>query len=120
MNSDYTETGGLRFGDSFWVAANATIPFAKLHVTPEHIDITLRSPISSNRSFLFRKQDVLAIRKKHGLFSVGIEIEHQDKNKCPYILFWTFRFKKLKTSLLDMGYPFEENEKRTVQQGPPR
>ncbi len=94
------ETGGLRWGESFWMAANATWPFATLNASPEALCI------SGIVNLDFRKADIKAIRRKKGMlpFSTGIVIEHQKLGFPEFILFWTFRYKRLKTELTRLGF----------------
>ncbi|MBT7066173.1 MAG: hypothetical protein HN919_07705 [Verrucomicrobia bacterium] len=86
---------------------NATWPFAKLRATAGQIDITLRGLISSDEHFTFKKEDIVALRRKRGLFSVGLEIQHQVKAYAPYILFWSFRFSELRSKLEERGFVVE-------------
>lgn len=41
---------------------------------------------------------------KHRYFSDGLRIEHDDKSKPRYIVFWTIRFEELKKELQNRGY----------------
>jgi hypothetical protein len=56
MNADYQETGGLRWGGSFWLAMNATWPFATLTASPDGLHIALRFIGLMKKDFDFRKR----------------------------------------------------------------
>ena len=106
--NEYTETGGLRSGSSYWGGMNATWPFAKLRATPDMIEITLRGLVSSDEQFTFTKQDIVALRRKRGLLSTGLEIKHSNRAYAPYFLFWTFDFHRLKQALSELGFTVEK------------
>lgn len=42
-----------------------------------------------HKKYTFSTSEVISIRKKTGLFSVGIIIEHSKKDYLPFFLFWT-------------------------------
>lgn len=104
MSDSYIETGGLRWGDSLWGAANATWPFATLHASKDRLRIDLSVLKIWRRQFEFAISDLRALRKKRGLFSVGLLVEHNRSDYPPFILFWTFRYSTLKTRLSQLGY----------------
>ena len=108
MSDGYRETGGLRWGRSFWFGANATWPFAKLHATTEGLTITLGLFGFLQKTFAFAKSEITAIRKKHGLFSVGVIVEHQKQEYPPFFLFWTFHYSTLKRHLEQLGFQVAE------------
>lgn len=64
--SGYRETGGLRWGHSFYYATNLSWPFATIDISPERITLTAKFFWLINRSFEFEKSDIRAIRKMRG------------------------------------------------------
>lgn len=82
------EVGGLRWGASYWLAANVSWPFAEIHVTSERICVAMDF-LCFHKKYTFSTSEVISIRKKTGLFSVGIIIEHSKKDYLPFFLFWT-------------------------------
>jgi hypothetical protein len=103
----YAETGGLRWGQSFGWAANATWPFARIHVSADHLRLSV-SFWKWKRSFDFERVEVRQIRRKRGLFSVGVVVEHRKPEYPPFILFWTFRYEILCGALRRLGYEVAE------------
>jgi hypothetical protein len=96
----FKKTGGIRIGDSFWLAWNYTIPFAELSLSVEGLSIRYMS-----NEVNINKKDVLQIKKKHGIFTPGIQIIHSAKDMRPFILFWTYDVKNVLTAFRELGYP---------------
>ncbi|HEU5256774.1 MAG TPA: hypothetical protein VFU28_12335 [Vicinamibacterales bacterium] len=67
-----------------------------------HINVTVWN--IWKRSFEFERVEVRQIRRKRGLFSVGVVVEHVKPEYPPFILFWTFRYKILSGALRRLGY----------------
>src|SRR6185295_18792337 len=63
----YIETGGLRWGQSLWSAANATWPFARIYVSADHLRLSVNVGKLWKRSFDFERAEVRQIRRKPGL-----------------------------------------------------
>ncbi len=103
MSPDYTEIGGARWGQSFWNSFNMTWPFAKLKVTRDQIRISI-GLIEPRHSIYFKKREINGIRRQGVLFGLGIVIEHRKMDYPPFILFWTFRYRRLKAELERLGY----------------
>jgi hypothetical protein len=104
VSASYFERGGLRWGRSFWLAANATWPFATLGITRESVEVQVGVwPL--RRRFLFAPEEVRAFRRCRGLFSVGVQVEHARPDYPPLILFWTFRSWQLLRAVRALGYP---------------
>jgi hypothetical protein len=116
MTDTYAEVGGIRFGTSYWGGWNATWPFAKLEATRKQIEVTVRGIVSTDQQFLFPKSEILRLQKRRGLFSTGLQIQHSIPRYSPFILFWTFRYAKLRKALNDLGYSVVENHREEVQQ----
>ena len=110
MMDQYIETGGLRWGASFWGGMNATWPFAKLQATSDGIVIVLNVIGMMKEKFEFSRDELKSIRKKRGIFpfNTGVVFEHAEPSYPPFILFWTFRFATLKRNLTERGFTIEE------------
>lgn len=104
----YTETGGVRYGRSFWVATNFTWPFATLTAATDGVSIRISLGRLLIRTFVLERGQIKSIKKKRGLLGTGILIEHSNAAYPPFILFWTFRFETLKKQLESIGYSVVE------------
>jgi hypothetical protein len=100
----YSEAGGIRYGQSFWFATNCTWPFAALTVTAVQIEIGIGLGRFRMRTFTLKRSQIKSIKRKRGLFSVGIQIDHSEPEYPPFILFWTFRYDTLKREMQNLGY----------------
>jgi hypothetical protein len=104
----YTETGGIRYGHTYWFAKNFTWPFAEITIESGQILIRVSLGKVWSRSFVFPRSSISSIRKRRGFFGVGIEIEHLETDYPPFVLFWTFRYASLKGNLETAGYQVTE------------
>jgi hypothetical protein len=104
----YVETGGLRWGLSFGRALNATWPWATIHVSADHLRLSVSVWKLWKRSFDFERVEVRQICRKRGLFCVGVVVEHGKREYPPFVLFWTFRYKILCRALQRLGYEVTE------------
>ena len=104
----HVETGGLRWGQSFVSGANLTWPFAQIHVSADHLRLSVAVWKLWKRSFDFDRVEVRQIRKRQGLFNVGVVVEHGKPEYPPFILFWTFRYEILSGALRRLGYEVVE------------
>lgn len=104
----YTETGGIRYGHSFWIATNFTWPFATLTAKADGVSIRVSLGKLWSRTFVLERTQIKSIKKRRGLMSTGISIEHSNAEHPPFILFWTFHFEKLKKQLEAIGYTIIE------------
>lgn len=100
----YTETGGIRYGSSFWIATNFSWPFATLTASPGEISISVSLGQLWSKTFALKRSQIKSIRKNRGLISTGIVIEHFNAEYPPFILFWTFRYEALKEQLEAVGH----------------
>ncbi len=99
-------TGGIRFGKSFWRAANATWPFTKLTIEPGAL--TLSTVFFG--TFRFEKAQIKKLSGYSGFIpfvSKGILIEHTVPDYPPFILFWTYSPESVKNALIQNGYGFD-------------
>ncbi len=110
MDEQYTETGGLRWGRSFWGGTNATWPFATLHAGHDEITIVLNVLGVMKETFRFSPDDLTAIRRQRGIFpfNTGVVFEHSVTSYPPFILFWTFQYHRLKTELNRLGFEVQK------------
>jgi hypothetical protein len=88
QTAEYVETGGLQWGSTSWVY-NMSWPFARLEVWRERVYLTAKLWKVVDVKFDLAKSDVQAVRKRRGLFSVGVEFEHQKADYPSILLFWT-------------------------------
>ena len=94
----FSETGGIRIGRSALFAFSATWPFAKLMVDDAELALS-----SLTQTWIFPKSSIRELRKFRGAFSTGLRIEHTVPRYPSFVVFWTFRFAKLKREL-ELGY----------------
>lgn len=106
----YTETGGIRYGSSFYSAINFTWPFAKLIADPDGISIKVSLGKLWGKTFALERAQIKSIKKKCGFMGTGISIEHSNVQHPPLILFWTFRYELLKKELEAIGYRVLESD----------
>lgn len=112
--SSYTETGGISYGGGAWLSINFTWPFVKLTAGREEVALRISLGRLWNRTFALKRSEIRSIRKKRGLTCVGIGIEHMHEGYPPYLVFWTFRYPKLKEQLEALGYEVEEGSGKGV------
>jgi len=93
--------GGLRYGASSLIAMNASWPLAQLQVLPNLMLLT--SPL---KKINLTKDEIIKISRHPGFFSTGIRIEHSVPDYQPFVVFWTFKFQKVKSALIQNGYRF--------------
>ena len=107
MSFMYSEIGGLRWGQSFWNAANATWPFATLQIGRDGIELRMILWPFSQR-FTLKRHEVECLKTRRGLFSFGVQVEHRKREYPPFILFWSFSPKTLLSSAQGAGYRIAE------------
>ncbi len=98
-------TVGIRFGNSYWRAANATWPFTKLTIEPD----TLILSTLFFGTFHFEKAQIKRLSQYSGFIpfvSTAIRIEHAAPDYPPFMLFWTFSPESVKADLIQNGYDF--------------
>jgi len=102
----YVERGGLRYGESYWLAGNFSWPFATLTASRDSITIDCWFPLgfSPGRSISIPRAMLKSITRKHGFFSIGMRFEHSLSDRAAYVLFWTSDFKRLAGTLESLGY----------------
>ena len=100
----FIQIGGIRYGRSFWGAANATIPFAKLRVSKEALVLSVSFLSLWNRTYTFPRSSVRNLKWKWAPFSLGLQIEHNLTGFPPFILFWVTNREALTNALKKFGY----------------
>jgi len=105
------EWGGLRWGDSFWQAKNATWPLATWLVRPGMLKVDL--PLFDfwpvfRVHFSFTPQDVHCLRLYRGMLSRGIRIEHCQRDIPPFVVFWSFSTKRVLANAGAAGFRINE------------
>jgi hypothetical protein len=103
MQEEFSQIGGGRIGRSSWMASNATWPFAFLTVTRQ--TLTLKVPL---KQYIFERDAIRQLKHYQGILSTGLQIVHARKDYPPFIVFWTFSFKVLKSELQRLGYSVED------------
>jgi len=102
----FSMTGGIRtleHGAAYpFNMINVTWPFANLTATREKLLLHAFS-----KKYEIEKAKVEKLKKYKGIFSVGLKIDHSEKNIAPSFIFWTFNFEKLKIGLELLGYKVE-------------
>jgi hypothetical protein len=110
----FRQLGGARVGDSFGASANFTFPFARLRATPNCIVLSVwwgwlvRRLWGLAKTYEFDKASIVEISKYKGLISTGLRISYSQKDYPPFVVFWTFRFRRLKRELERLGYTVKE------------
>jgi hypothetical protein len=104
VNDTSKEIGALRWGETYWWAANAIWPFVTLRASKNSLRIDLSVLDLRRCQFEFALSDLRALHKKRGLFSGGLLVEHNRSDCPPFILFWTFKFSTLKARMNQLGY----------------
>jgi hypothetical protein len=107
MGANYQEVGGMRWGNSYSDAMNATWPFATLRATSESLSVTISALGLLKRQFDFTKAEIKGVRKFQGFvpfLSTGIVIEHAKPEYPPFLIFWTINFRRLATELQHRGF----------------
>lgn len=93
-----SETGGARIGSGFG-AFNASWPLATLEATEEQLRLS-----AVGREFVFHKSSIVRLCRHKGIFSTGLRIEHSVDDYPVPIVFWTFRFGRVREGLNALGY----------------
>ena len=93
-NEIFSQIGGTRLG--FF---NATWPFAKISVSQDTLELKCFS-----KKYKFEKDQIIDLREYNGMMSKGLLIEHKLNDYPEHIVFWTFKFERLKHSLEKFGY----------------
>jgi len=91
--------GGIRKGTSYLLAANYTWPFAVMEITNESICLSAFAT-----KYVFDAGVILAIKKYDGMFSKGIQIEHNVDSIPKFVVFWTFQREAIIKCLIEHGY----------------
>lgn len=100
----FRQTGGIRYGPSFWNAANWSAPFAHLLVAKEALTLSVSFFGMGKRTFTFPRSSVRRLVWKRKLFSVGLQIEHDVAEFPVFMLFWVSNREELTQGLSDFGY----------------
>lgn len=99
--------GGIRWGDSFWLASCATWPFAHLYICDDRLILTM-----PEGAYEFPRASVVCISRRSGwlsralrLGSGSLQIEHAVPDYPPFVLFSTFDISSLCDRLAAAGFP---------------
>ena len=96
-----TFDGGVRLGTGM-VAFNASVPLARLTATRGELKLSY-----PGHEMVFPRDSITSLSKHRGIFSVGVRIEHTRPDYEEFVVFWTFRFRKVKAELEALGYAFK-------------
>jgi hypothetical protein len=110
MEQEFTQTGGIRYGDSYWDATNLTTPFALLRVSRDTIILSASVLRAGDRTFTFLRSAIRRLRWKRGLFSWGLQIEHTVGEYPPFLLFWVGHRKTVAEGLRAFGYEISDGK----------
>lgn len=105
-NTHIKQIGGARIGISYWKSWKATFPFATLRADSEQI--VLKGP---GIRHVFPRETIVRLSRWRRLPSVGLRIEHTQSGYEPFIVFWTFNYRKLKRVLQELEYPIVDNKR---------
>jgi len=95
----YLVVGGARIGEHSWYALNASWPLAELRIGNSALELSCL-----RKRWVFPKESIVRLSRHRGLFSVGLRVEHGVKDYEPFVVFWTFRFGRLRQELESRGY----------------
>ena len=109
MEQEFTQTGGVRYGRSFWFGWNFTAPFAHLSATKAALVLSVSAFGLWRRTFTFERAAIRNLRWKRGIFSLGLQIEHNISGYPPFILFWIGNRIKLVAALKEFGYDISDS-----------
>jgi hypothetical protein len=104
----FRQTGGIRYGPSFWNAANWSAPFAHLLVSKEALTLSVSFFGIRKRTFTFPRSSLRRLCWTRNLFNVGLQIEHDVAEFPVFMLFWVSNREELAQGLSDFGYYVSE------------
>lgn len=107
QSQQFSQIGGMRYGERSMRGVNATSPFARLTATEEWIEVAMRIPWLGKK-FQLMKDEITRIERYGGLVSTGLLFKHSRPGCPPFLLFWTPKYSTLKTNLETLGYVVHE------------
>jgi hypothetical protein len=111
----YSFQGGIRVGESYWLAKNATVPLVTLRITAGALYFYY--PFAYKEVKVPREM-IDSIYKKWSLLGPGIRIIHHAEDVPPFIIFWTYRPREVLRVLIDSNYPVKEKQETSVSNTP--
>jgi len=96
----FTQQGGYRVGYNAWLSCNFSWPFGSVEVRSGHLALHCMTRVLD-----FPISQVTSASLYHGLFSVGVRIEHTIAQYPRFVVFWTFDPDALLRRLQDAGFP---------------
>jgi hypothetical protein len=100
MTAIYSQVGGYRVGRNFWLAFNASWPFATLEIQAERLVLA-----GLWRRYDFPRASIIRLSEHHGLFSSGLRIEHSIAAYPRLVVFWTRELQTLQEKLRANAFP---------------
>ena len=110
MEQEFTQTGVIRYGESYWYATNLTTPFALLRVSKDAIILSASVLRAGDCTFTFPRSAIRRLRWKRGLLSRGLQIEHTVGEYPPFVLFWVGYRKTVAEGLRAFGYEISDGK----------
>lgn len=98
----FTQQGGYRVGRSALLSFNASWPFGSVELRSGELALHCIT-----RRLVFPVAAVTSVFIYHGLFSVGVRIEHTIPDYPRFVVFWTRNPDELIQRLKDAGYPIQ-------------
>jgi hypothetical protein len=93
-------TGGVRYGNTYSDAFNASWPFARLVIEPGAIHLNT----TFFKSFSFPKEELIALSRYSGVFSRGLLIEHRVREYPSFVVFWTSKLEEVEKAIEQNGF----------------
>lgn len=86
--------GGMRVSNPIFGELNITYPFAILYI--KNNNLTLKwNFIFIRREFPLRFNEIIGVKIRKGIISIGIEFVHNNKQLPDLIIFWTRRYDEI-------------------------
>jgi len=98
----FAQQGGYRVARNAWLSFNASWPFGSVELRSGQLALHCIT-----RRLVFPASAVTTVSIYHGLFSVGIRIEHTIADYPRFVVFWTRKPDELIQRLKNAGYPIQ-------------
>ncbi len=102
QSNSFTQQGGYRVGRNALLSFNASWPFGSVELRSGQLALHCIT-----RRLVFPVSSVTSVSTYHGLFSVGVRIEHTIPDYPRFVVFWTRKPDELIQHLKDAGYPIQ-------------
>ena len=85
------------------------MPFARITVSKENIELRFKSPSASARVYEFAPTNIRRLRAEFGWFVTGLYIESSVVNYPPCVVFLSSGMKSLVAALEERGFQVERS-----------